>query len=218
MSNENAFEAIRQAIIKCDTGNLEKAITEALDAGIEPMVILEEGVTYAMVEVGAKWEAKEFWLPDVLAAAETVQQGIEFLKARMPESASGSVGKVVIATVKGDIHCVGKNLVATFLRAAGFEVFDLGEDVPADAIINAFEEYGADIIAMSCFATTVAPEMGKVNEMLIEAGMRDKAFTMIGGIAMGPEWVAKVHADAFGVDAYEATQLALAHMKKKKAT
>jgi methylmalonyl-CoA mutase cobalamin-binding domain/chain len=165
-----------------------------------------------MQTVGEKWNSKEFWLPDVMAAAEAVKQGIDFLKTKMPTEEGQSLGTVVIGTVKGDIHSVGKNLVATFLGASGFDIIDLGEDVPAENFIEAIKEHDADIVAMSCFATNVTPVMTEIIDLLKAEGLRDKVYTMIGGISMTADWVPKVGADAFAKDAYEASEIARAHM------
>ncbi|MDR1421335.1 MAG: cobalamin-dependent protein [Coriobacteriales bacterium] len=217
MENENVLEAIKQAILSADAEGVKAAIAAALDAGVEPTDILSLGITGAMQAVGEKWNAKEFWLPDVMAAADTVKQGIDFLKPRMALGQAGSTGTVVIGTVKGDIHSVGKNLVATFLGASGFEVYDLGEDIPAEKFIEAVEEHDADIVAMSCFSTNVTPVMIEINDQLKEKGLRDKVFTMIGGVAMAPNWAARVGADAFAGDAHEASETARAHMAQKVA-
>lgn len=215
METENAIEMIKQAILNASEDEVKQAITTALEADITPTVILEKGITGAMQIVGEKWNAKEFWLPDVMAAADTVKKGIDFLEPHMMAGKTGSAGTVVIGTVKGDVHSVGKNLVATFMGASGFEVHNLGEDVPADRFITAVLEHDADIVGMSCFATNVTPVMIQINEKLKVAGIRDKVFTMIGGIAMGPEWAPKVGADAYATDAYHAAEMAQAYMAKK---
>jgi corrinoid protein of di/trimethylamine methyltransferase len=216
MAKNESLLAIQEAILKADMDEVRASISNALDDGVEPAEILAVGVTGAMQTVGEKWNAKEFWLPDVMASAEAVKQGIDFLKTKMPIEDDQKLGTVVIGTVKGDIHSVGKNLVATFLGATGFNVIDLGEDIEPEIFIQAVKEHDADIVAMSCFATNVTPVMTQIIDMLKEEGLRDKVYTMIGGISMTEDWVPKVGADAYSKDAFGATELARAYMLSRQ--
>lgn len=213
MQQEEMLEQIKQCILKSDSMGVKTAISAALDAGISSAEILSKSVTGAMQTVGELWDAKEFWLADVMAAAETVKVGIDYLKSETESDGSNSIGTVVIGSVKGDVHSVGKNLVATFLGASGFEVFDLGEDVSADTFIEAVKEHDADVLGLSCFATNYTSVMNEVSEKLVVEGLREHVFIMIGGISMDPEWVPKVGADAFARDAHEAAETARAHMQ-----
>ena len=218
MVKDDALEAVRQAIVDGEEEQTQKACAAALEAGVDPMVILNEGITKAMQIVGDKWDAKEYFLPDVLVSADAVKKGIEFLKPHLRVGEGGPAGTVVIGTVKGDIHSIGKNLVAMFLEVSGFEVYDLGEDVPAERFVEVAVEHHADIVGSSAFITSVAPEMTRIEELLKEAEVRHNIFTMVGGCVLDPAWAKKIGADAFGKDAMHAVQLAQAFMAKKKAS
>ena len=219
MTKDDILAAIRQAIIDGNAEQTEKACVSAIEAGVDVADILNEGMTKAMQIVGDKWENKEYFLPDVLASAQAIKAGSAYLK---PQGSSGvqehdHVGTVVIGTVKGDVHNIGKNIVALFLEVAGFKVYDLGENVPAEQFVQAALEHSADIVGSSAFVTSVASEMIGIEEGLKAAGVRDKVFTMIGGCVLDAEWAAKIGADAFGKDAMHAVKLAQAFMAKKKA-
>jgi len=217
MVKDDALEAVRQAIVDGEEEQTQKACAAALEAGVDPMVILNEGITKAMQIVGDKWDAKEYFLPDVICSADAVKKGVEFLKPHLGAGEVGYAGTVVIGTVKGDIHSIGKDLVALFLEVSGFEVYNLGEDVPAERFVEVAVEHHADIVGSSAFITAVAPEMTRIEELLKEAGVRENMFTMVGGCVLDPEWAKKIGADAFGEDAMHAVQLAQSFMAKKKA-
>jgi methanogenic corrinoid protein MtbC1 len=167
--------------------------------------------------VGEKWNSKEYFLPDVMVAADAMKTAIEYLKPHMAAGGGGSAGTVVIGTVKGDIHSIGKNLVALFMELAGFEVHNLGEDVSAERYVEAAVKHQADIVGSSAFVSTVAGEIVRIEEGLKAAGVRDNIFTMVGGAVFDPQWAEKVGADAYGRDAMQAVELAKAFMAKKKA-
>ncbi|MBQ3302168.1 MAG: cobalamin-dependent protein [Eggerthellaceae bacterium] len=215
MNNEKMLEDIKEAILEADPDEVIDAIDTAMKAGVPATDILGIGITDAMTKVGELWQAKEFYLPDVMAAADVTRRGAEFLKNNLDPGESTSIGTVVIGTVKGDVHNVGKDLVATFMSATGFDVYNLGEDVPADVFLDAVREHDPDIVAMSCFATNVTPVMAEITSGLVELGVRDKTYCMIGGIAMGPEWVDKVGADIYTPDAYAAAQAAKAYVESR---
>lgn len=216
MTQEIILEALRQAILDGDSEQTQKVCGEAIDAKLETSVILQEGMTKAMKMVGAKWDAKEFFLPEVLAAADAMKSAIEFMKPHLQAKDGGTIGTAVIGTVKGDVHNIGKNLVALFLELGGFKVFNLGEDVSAEKFVQTAVENNADIIGSSAFVSTVAAEMARIEDGLKAAGIRDKVFTMVGGAVLDPEWAVKIGADAYGKDALQATQLAQAFVSKKK--
>ena len=217
MGQEKYLEAIIEAILEADEDEAIDAVDEALMNQVSPNDILSKGITEAMNLVGEKWSAKEFYLPDVMASADTTGTAAAHLKDRLGDDQSETLGVVVIGTVQGDVHNVGKDLVATFMSATGFDVHNLGEDVSSATFLEAVKQYNPDIVAMSCFATNVTPVMKEITDGLVELGVRDQTHCMIGGIAMGPEWVEKVGADAYTQDAYAAAEDAKAFMLRKKA-
>lgn len=217
MGQEEYLQAIVDAILEADEDEAKDAVDEALMSQVSPSDILSKAITEAMNIVGEKWAAKEFYLPDVMASADTTSTAAAHLKDRLGDDEGESMGVVVIGTVKGDVHNVGKDLVATFMEASGFEVHNLGEDVPAEDFLEAVKEYAPDIVAMSCFATNVTPVMKEITDGLVALGVREQTHCMIGGIAMGPEWVSKVGADVYTKDAYEAAEDAKAFIGAKRS-
>ncbi|MBU1052754.1 MAG: corrinoid protein [Proteobacteria bacterium] len=217
MTQEAILESLRQAILDGDAEQTQKVCGNALEAKVETSAILQEGMTKAMKLVGAKWDAKEFFLPEVLAAADAMKSAIEFMKPHLQgKDGGGAIGTAVIGTVKGDVHNIGKNLVALFMELGGFNVFNLGEDVSAEKFVQTALENNADVIGSSAFVSTVATEMARIEEGLKEAGIRDKVFTLVGGAVLDPEWAVKIGADAYGKDALHATQLAQEFVSKKR--
>jgi methanogenic corrinoid protein MtbC1 len=216
MKNEKFLEEIRAAIIDGNPEKTREACRKGLEAKLDTMEILNEGMTKAIKIVGDKWNSKEYFLPEVLAAVEALKAGNECLLPYLTKSEEGRAGTVVIGTVKGDIHNIGKNLVTSFLRIAGFRVFDLGEDVPAELFVQTAVEQNADIVGSSAFITSVADEMAGIEKGLKAAGVRDKIFTMVGGAVLDPIWAEKIGADAYGRDAMHAVELAKAFVAQKR--
>jgi len=216
MTRESILEALRQSILDGDAEQAQKACAGALEAKLNTTDILQEGMTKAMKMVGKKWDAKEYFLPEVLAAADAMKSAIEYLKPHLRGKDGGYLGTAVIGTVKGDIHSIGKNLVALFMELGGFDVHNLGEDVPAERFVETVVKHNADIVGSSAFVSTVASEMARIEEGLKAAGVRENIFTMVGGAVLDPEWAEKIGADAFGRDALHATELATTFMEKKK--
>lgn len=217
MEKNNLLAAIRKAIVDGDSGQTEKACAEAKEAGVDVVDILNEGMTKAMQTVGNLWENKEYFLPDVLASAEAMKAGSAFLKPEGSSEVQEPLGTVVIGTVKGDVHSIGKNIVALFMEVSGFKVFNLGENVPAEEFVRIAVENSADVVGSSAFVTSVASEMIAIEEGLKAAGVRDQIFTMIGGCVLNAQWAVKIGADAFGKDAMQAVQMAQTFVAKKKA-
>jgi 5-methyltetrahydrofolate--homocysteine methyltransferase len=179
-------------------------VQKALDAGIGPAEILNQGMIAAMGEVGRLFEEGEYFVPEMLIAARAMQKGLEVLKPFLTDADVQSPGKVAIGTVKGDLHDIGKNLVAMMLEGAAFEVIDLGTDVSPERFIQAVRENGAQIIAMSALLTTTMPNMKNTIEALKEAGLRDKVKVMIGGAPVTQTYADQIGADGFAEDASRA--------------
>jgi len=176
----------------------------ALENNVSPEVIINEGLTAGMQVVGEKYTTKEYFIPDMLASADAVGAAMDILKPHLEASNVESKGKFVIATVKGDIHDIGKNIVATLLKGAGYEVNDLGIDVPTEKIVQVVKESASDFLGLSALLTTTMLEMGVVIKALEENGLRDKVKVLIGGAAVSDEYAEEIGADAFCVDGFDA--------------
>ncbi len=179
-------------------------VREALERGVPPKEILLAGLTPGMEEVGRRYEAGEFLIPDMLAAAECVGSAMTILEPHLAGEDVASKGRFVIATVEGDLHDIGKNIVATMLRGSGYEVRDLGVGVPAARIVEAVRESGAAFLGLSALLTTTMPQMQVVVEGLRAAGLRDGVKVLVGGAPTSAEFAAKIGADHHCRDAFEA--------------
>jgi len=195
------------AILEGDQRAAAAHVQAAIDAGIDPGEILNDGMVAAMSEVGRLYEAGEFYVPEMLIAARAMQRGLNYLKPYLAMSEVKSAGKVAIGTVKGDLHDIGKNLVAMMLEGVGFEVQDLGVDVTSDAFVKAVQA-GANIIGMSALLTTTMTSMESTIAALKSAGVRDRVKVMVGGAPVTEEYARKIGADAFAADASSATRVA----------
>lgn len=193
------------------------AVQEALDAGCDPTEILNDGMIKAMDAVGEKFKNGEIFVPEMLVAARAMKKGVEVLKPHLATGAAGAAGKVIIGTVAGDLHDIGKNLVVMMMKGAGFEIVDLGTDVDADTFIGKAEETGADIICMSALLTTTMPNMKTVIDTLNERGLRDKYIVMIGGAPVNETFAEQIGADYYTADATSAAEAAKAAVEAKRA-
>ena len=179
----------------------------ALEEDISPAAIITEGLTAGMQVVGEKFSTKEYFIPDMLASAEAVGAAMEMLKPYLEASNVETKGKFAIATVKGDIHDIGKNIVAILLRGAGYEVDDLGTDVPTEKIVEVVKRDNPDFIGLSALLTTTMVVMGEVIEALKDNGLRDKVKVLIGGAAVSEEYAQEIGADAYCVDGFHAIRV-----------
>ena len=183
-------------------------VQAALDAGIDPKTILNEAMSKGMSEVGQLFEDWEFFVPEMLVAARAMASGMEILKPRLIQADVKSAGKVIIGTVQGDLHDIGKNLVGMMLEGAAFEVVDLGADVSPEKFVEAVKENGAQIVALSALLTTTMPSMKATIEALETAGLRDKVKVMVGGAPLSDQYAKEIHADGYSPDANRAVALA----------
>ena len=202
------ISALYNAIIKGDVVGTKDEVQAALEAGLEPCTILADGMIAAMKEVGTRFEEGDCFVPEMLVAARAMQSGMAFLKPHLVQGEVKSSGRVVIGTVKGDLHDLGKNLVALMLEGAGFEVKDLGVDVLPEKFVEAIVEGGADIVAFSALLTTTMPNMKNAIEAIQKAGLRDKVKIIIGGAPVTQEYANQIGADGFSFDASRAVSLA----------
>jgi len=211
MSKLSILEPLGAAIIAGDKDNLQKAIDAALNEGISPLDIIEQGMSPGMKEVGERFARYEIYLPEMMMAAEAWENAMKILEPKLLESGDErkKVGSVVIGTVKGDIHSIGKNIVGAMLKMNGFEVFDLGVDVAASAFVTKAEEVGADIIAASALMSTTIPQQKNIIEHLEARGTRNKYCFLVGGGSTSQEWADSIGADGYGRTAGDAAMLAL---------
>ena len=178
----------------------------ALDRSIDASRILEDGLIAGMQVVGDRFRDHEIFLPDVLLAARAMNAGLDLLQPLLGESDTHSRGKVVIGTVKGDLHDIGKNLVGIMLSGAGFEVIDLGKDVAPEQFVEAARDSGAGVIGMSALLTTTMPAMKEVVRLLRSEGLSDSVRTIVGGAPVTEEYARDIGADAYGFDAANAVE------------
>lgn len=200
--------ALYNAILDGDVTGAKDGVQSALEAGLEPGQILADGMIAAMKEVGRRFEEGDFYVPEMLIAARAMQAGLSLLKPHLVQSDVKSAGRVAIGTVKGDLHDIGKNLVALMLEGAGFEVKDLGVDVPPEKFIEAILSGGVNIVALSALLTTTMPNMKTTVEAIQQAGLRDKVKIIIGGAPVTQEYANQIGADGFSSDASRAVSLA----------
>lgn len=205
---EAVIQEIYNSIIEGDQTTTKAKVQEAIDAKLPPASILNDGMIAAMAEVGRQFEEGEFFVPEMLIAARAMQTGLALLKPHLQQSDVKSAGKVVIGTVKGDLHDIGKNLVSMMLEGAGFEIVDLGTDVAPDKFVEAAKSSGASIIAMSALLTTTMPNMLATIDAIKEAGLRDKVKVMIGGAPVTEAYAKQIGADGYGPDASRAVAVA----------
>jgi 5-methyltetrahydrofolate--homocysteine methyltransferase len=187
-------------------------VEKALAEGADIRALIVDGLTGAMNVVGERFENGEYLIPDMLASAEAVGQAMDILSPHLENAGVRSKGKVLIATVKGDLHDIGKNIVSIMLKGAGFEIVDMGTDVPAEKIINAVETNKPDFLGMSALLTTTMRQMQTVIEELTGKGLRDGLKVLIGGAPTSPEFAEKISADVYCADAFQAVDYANANV------
>lgn len=202
------LEQLATAIIEGDIDNTPKLVQKALDEGLAPLSILNDGMVMGMNEVGRRFKAGEMFVPEVLMSAEAMQAGLKVLRPLLVASGAKLLGKVIMATVQGDLHDIGKNLVGMMCEGAGFEVIDLGFDVPAERIVQAVKEHKPDIVGLSALLTTTMRQMAYTIKALEEAGLRDKVKVMVGGAPVDEEFAKKIGADGYGSNAAAGAELA----------
>ncbi len=198
------LKEISESLQKGDDAKVGELTQKAIDEGMVPKEILDDGLIAGMDVIGKRFRAHEIFLPDVLLSARAMYAGMDLLKPLFLRDEVPSIGKVVLGTVQGDLHDIGKNLVSIMLKGAGFEVFDLGKDVPPAVFVDTAEKAAAGIIGMSTLLTTTAPAMGRVIEILKERGLDAKIKTIVGGAPVSQDLADEIGADAYGYDAANA--------------
>jgi 5-methyltetrahydrofolate--homocysteine methyltransferase len=202
------LSSLYQAILDGDLAGAKEGVQDALDAGLDPAVILNEGMISAMKEVGKRFKEGDFFVPEMLVAARAMQAGLALLKPQLMKNEVKSAGKIVIGTVKGDLHNIGKNLVALMLEGVGFDFKDLGVDAAPEKFVEAVAEGNADIVALSALLTTTMPNMKNTIDAIRQAGMREQVKIIVGGAPVTQEYASLIGADGYSPDASRAVGLA----------
>ena len=199
---------IKDAIISGAHAEIEAMAKEAVENGTDPEALINDGMVKAMEVVGEKYSANEIFVPEMLVSAVTMQRAMESIKSFLKEGGISSKGKIIMCTVKGDIHDIGKNLVAMMLDGAGFKVVDLGVDLTVEKVIEAVKDVKPDILGLSALLTTTMSEIETLIQALGEHDLRNKVKVMIGGAPVNQEYSDKVGADGYAADAGGAVALA----------
>jgi corrinoid protein of di/trimethylamine methyltransferase len=210
MEKQEIVQGLYMGILTFDRTTTLKMAQAAIDQDLDIPEVIQQAMTPAIVEVGKRFEAGKLYLPELQLSADTFATAMEVLRPKLLESKINlqPKGRVVIGTVKGDIHSIGKDLVATMLKVGGFEVTDLGVDVPTFTFLEQAEKTKANVIALSALLTTTMPAQREVIEALIEQKMRNKFKVIVGGAPIDQKWADKIGADAYGENAIEALRLA----------
>ena len=186
---------------------VKELIEEALARGIEAPEIINNGLTAGMKIVGQKFETKEYFIPDMLASAEAVGAAMEMLEPHLARSGIKAKGKVVVATVRGDLHDIGKNIVSILLRGAGYAVKDLGNDIDAQTIVDAVRDEKPQFLGLSALLISTMARMTEIIQALTESGLRDQVKIIVGGAPVSEEFAKSIGADGYGADGFEAVRV-----------
>jgi 5-methyltetrahydrofolate--homocysteine methyltransferase len=205
------MEVLQKISEELQSGNyrvVPKLVQDALDAKIPPSKILSEGLVSGMDIVGDKFRRDELFMPEVLISAKAMQAGMEILRPKLIESGAKLAGKIVLGTVKGDLHDIGKNLVGMLMEGAGYEVIDLGIDVPSDKFVDAVKTTKPNLVGLSALLTTTMPKMKEVIDSLVEAGVRNSVKVVVGGAPVTEKFAKDIGGDGYAPDAASAVEKA----------
>lgn len=195
------LERLRDSLVSIDFEQVRKTCEEALMRGIPPTTAISEGMVPGMTIVGEKFQAGEYFIPDLIAAGAAMEEGLKILEPHIRKGEERKIGKIVLGTVEGDLHSIGKDIASMLLRATGFEVVDLGVDVSADRFVEAARVEKPRILGMSALVTITMPQMRKVIERLREAGLKAQLKVILGGAPVSNEFAETVGANAYAPDA-----------------
>ena len=203
MDSEKYLASLKESIVNLDFNAVVEVAKETMDAGVDPQMAIADGMVPGMTIVGEKYESGEYFLSELVVAGEVMKEGLKVINPYVKGDSAKKLGKVVIATVEGDHHDLGKNIVTTLLGVHGFEVVDLGKDVPTDKIIDTVKERKPDILGLSALLTVTMPKMGKAIEALKVADLRERVKVIIGGSPVTLEFAESIGADHCAADAIE---------------
>ncbi|HWR53379.1 MAG TPA: corrinoid protein [Bryobacteraceae bacterium] len=212
MSN---LSQLYEAILSGDNKSAVAITKEALDAGADPLEIVNAHMIPAMDEAGKRFECEEYFVPELLLAARAMKGSLELIRPLLSARGDKPLGKVVIGTVKGDLHDIGKNLVASMLEGGGFEVTDLGADVSADKFVQVIRDRQPDLVCLSALLTVTMPSMKTTIEALKAAGVRDQVKVLVGGAPVTEQWARDIGADGYGASAATAVSIARRLLNKE---
>ncbi len=218
MTKEEIFDRLSFSIVKADKEMARETAQEVITQKIDPIEAIEKGLSKGMDIIGERFSKMEAFLPELMMAAQTFDTAMEILE---PEIAAqkrevSTRGTIVIGSVKGDVHNIGKNIVATVLKTGGFEVHDLGVDVSSFSFVEAAQKNRADVIALSSLMTTTMPGQKEVMEVLKEMGLREQYYVIVGGGPVNQQWADQIGADGYGETAADAVLLARDLLTEKK--
>jgi corrinoid protein of di/trimethylamine methyltransferase len=202
------FERLYEAIVNGDKNAAVEVTQQALDGGADPQALIDEAMIPAMREAGQRFENEEFFVPELLLAARAMKAALALLRPLLVEEGSEPKGRVVIGTVKGDLHDIGKNLVSSMLEGAGFDVIDLGTDVAPEQFVAAVQEKNANLVGLSALLTVTMPAMKLTVDALEAAGVRDQVKVLVGGAPLTSEYASEIKADAYADNASAAVRMA----------
>jgi 5-methyltetrahydrofolate--homocysteine methyltransferase len=205
---DNYFQEIKEAVVNRRKDQIEELVRGAIEKGLGIDQIINDGLIVAMEMIGQKYTNGQIYIPEMLASAITMKKGLEIIKPLLKAQAIKSKGIILMGTVQGDIHDIGKNIVIMMLEGGGFQVVDLGVDVRKDKILQQIQELKPDILGLSALLTTTMPGMKAVIEELEEKGLRKKVKIIVGGAPVDAAFAKKIGADGYGANAVEAVQLA----------
>ncbi len=205
-NSEKLLSDLKDAFVNIDSAQVNELLEQTIEAGISPKVIIEKAIRQGADEVGKKYEACEYFLPELVMSGEMMKEAITFLKPKMQAEGITSSGKIIFGTVKGDLHDVGKNIVISMLSVAGFDVTDLGVDVPPEKFVSEVEAKTPNILCLSSLLTHTMPELDNVIDTLKKEGLREKVKVMVGGRPVTKEYADNIKADSYGKDAYDAVE------------
>jgi len=204
----DTLQRIKDAVITRQRNEVQGLVEAAIEGGIDPKAIIDDGLIAAMDVVGQQFSDSDIFVPEMLVSALTMKLGLEKVKPLLKSEATKPKGKIIMGTVKGDIHDIGKNIVLMMLEGAGFEVVDLGVDLTVEKLVEHIETIGPDLLGLSSLLTTTMAEMESVIEELGAKGLRERLKIMVGGAPVSESFAEKIGADGYGADAAEAVQLA----------
>jgi 5-methyltetrahydrofolate--homocysteine methyltransferase len=202
------LQPLHDAILKGDAKTAKEITKKALEAGVAPLQMVQGYMMPAMAEVGRRFECNEYFVPELLLAARAMKGSLELLRPLLAASGAAPAGRVVIGTVQGDLHDIGKNLVAAMLEGGGFEVTDLGVNVPPQKFVTAIREKNAQIVALSALLTTTMPAMKSTMETLVKEGVREQVKVLVGGAPITQKYADEIGADGYSDNAAASVALA----------